>query len=738
MKRAFWIASSCLTAVVLQGCSIPGPGAPPAAAGPAHVTAERLLNAEREPSQWMTYNGTYSEQHYSRLARIDRNNVGKLGLVWYADYDTNLTQAGTPLYIDGTIYVSTAWSKVYAFDARTGRQLWEYDPKTPGQWIRNVCCGIVNRGIAAWSGKIYVGTLDGRLVAIDARTGKEAWSTLTIDKSKHYSITSAPRIAKGLVFIGESGGEYGVRGYIAAYDAETGKQVWRFYTVPSNPNEPQENAALTRAAATWPKDNGWWTLGGGGSVWDAIVYDPRTDLLYFGTGNGSPWNQAYRDPTSGDNLYVASIIALKAATGEYVWHYQTTPADTWDYDAVSPMMTADLTIDGSKRHVLMQACKNGFMYVLDAASGALLRADPFTEVNWADGVDMKTGRPRVRPEARYAAGKPFDLAPGVQGAHGWESNAFDPQTGLIYIPTQQAYYLMVSDPHYQRTSTGYNLGLIFGAHMAGVKSGFSGYLQAWDPVAAKPVWKSEANQGPSGGVLATAGGLLFQGNGSGQAPGAGAAAAGAAEPPGAHPAAHPQLRAFDARTGEKLWSFATQTSVVAAPISYELDGQQYIAVSVGGAVPGGDYYAPNYSRLLVFGLDGRAVLPPTKAYTPRPLDPPPSTAPAEVVKLGQERYGKFCSQCHGDNGQTRGATFPNLTRTPLLYTQEGFDTVVLKGALAEKGMASFADSLTLEDTQAVRAYLIKRANDLKAAPAEGPLGRPPQDDSGNQHQAPGG
>jgi PQQ-dependent dehydrogenase (methanol/ethanol family) len=434
----------------IAGCSrSDSPASDALATGPAaNVTAERLLKAESEPSQWMAYNGTYSEQRYARLDKINRDNVKQLGLQWFADYDTNLTQSGTPLYIDGVIYVSTAWTKVYAFDAKTGRELWKYDPKTPGEWIRNVCCGIVNRGIAAYNGKIYLGTLDGRLVALDAKTGKEAWSKLTVDPQQHYSITSAPRIAKGLVFIGNSGSEYGVRGYIGAYDAETGEQKWRFYTVPGDPNKPQENEALTKAAATWPKDNGWWELGGGGTVWDAIVYDPKTDLLYFGTGNGTPWNQAYRDPSGGDNLYLASIIAVKPETGEYVWHYQTTPADTWDYDAVSPMMTADITIDGKERHVLLQPCKNGFMYVLDAATGELLRADPFTEVNWADGVDMKTGRPRTKKEARYPEGKPINLAPGVQGAHGWHSNAFDPESDTLYIATQEAYFAMVSDQNY--------------------------------------------------------------------------------------------------------------------------------------------------------------------------------------------------------------------------------------------------------------------------------------------------
>jgi quinohemoprotein ethanol dehydrogenase len=718
VTRIWTVGLGALLSVALWGCersgsSTPAEQAPAAAATPANVTDERLLKASSEPSQWMTYGGNYEEHRYSALTKISRDNVKQLGLAWFADYDTNLQQAGTPLSIDGVIYVSTAWSKVYAFDAKSGKQLWQYDPKTPGEWIVNVCCGIVNRGIAAFNGKIYLGTLDGRLVAIDARTGKEAWSELTIDKSKHYSITSAPRVAKGKVLIGNSGGEYGVRGYISAYDAETGKLAWRFHTVPGNPAEGFENEAMTKAAATWKGD--WWKLGGGGTVWDAIVYDPKTDLVYFGTGNGSPWNQNKRDTSGGDNLYLASIIAVKADTGDYVWHYQTTPGDTWDYDSTSPMMTLDLTLDGKERRVLLQPCKNGFFYVLDAATGELLKADPFTEVNWAEGVDMKTGRPREVAAARYKAGKPFNLAPGVQGAHGWHSNAYSPQTGLIYVPTQLAYFPMVEDTKYKPSPVGYNLGIDFAAQFTffrdnpNAKRGFTGYLQAWDPVAGKAVWKTEHNDGPTGGALATAGGLVFQGGGSAQ-----------------------EFRAFDAKTGEKLWSAKTQTAVIAGPITYEIDGQQYVAVSVGGNTLGG-YYAPNYSRLLVYALNGSVQLPPTKEFTPRPLDPPPPTASAQVVEAGREKYAQYCAACHGENGQTRGANFPDLTRTPLLHTQEGFDQVVLKGILSPKGMASFASVLQPADTQSLRSYIVARANEIKNSPPPPGFGPPPPPPTRNQH-----
>jgi PQQ-dependent dehydrogenase (methanol/ethanol family) len=668
-----------------------------AAGEAADVNAKRLLDPAATAANWMTYGGTYSEQHFSTLTQINKDNVAKLGLAWFADYDTNLTQAGTPLEIDGVMYVSTAWSKVYAFNALTGKTLWEYDPKTPGDWIRNVCCGIVNRGIAAWNGKIYLGTLDGRLVALDAKSGKVVWSVMTVDKKQHYSITVAPRVAKGKVLIGESGGEYGVRGYLSAYDAQTGKMDWRFYTVPGDPKKGFENQAMAMAAKTWGGE--WWKLGGGGTVWDAIVFDPVTNLVYFGVGNGTPWNDHYRDPTNKDDLFLASIVALDVDTGRYVWHYQETPADTWDYDAVSPITVVDMKIDGADRRVLLQPSKNGFFYVLEARTGKLLNATPFVDVNWANGVDLKTGRPRVNPAARFPEGKPWDLSPGVQGAHGWHSNAYSPATGLLYVPTQIAYFPMVFDPSYVPNPVGYNLGIDFTAQLTYYKAHpeapnkFVGYLQAIDPRTGKKVWGGPQNQGPTGGAVATAGGLVFQGGGTSD-----------------------EFRAFDATSGKILWTAKTQTAVLAAPISYELNGKQYIAVSVGGAVQGGDYYAPNHSRMLVYSLGGSATLPTPQPYTPRALLPPPSTATIAQVHQGEQLYARNCAACHGDRGQTRGANFPDLTRTPLLWSADGFDAIVLKGLLKDKGMASFAEVLKPADTALIRDFIIDQANQLKNNP----------------------
>ncbi|MDC0598831.1 PQQ-dependent dehydrogenase, methanol/ethanol family, partial [Gammaproteobacteria bacterium] len=628
--------------------------------------------------------------------------VQQLGLSWFADYDTNLSQQGTPLYIDGVIYVSTAWSKVYAFDARNGEQLWQYDPETPKEWAVKVCCGIVNRGLAAFEGKIYLGTLDGFLVAIDASTGEELWRKLTIDQDEQYTITSAPRVIKGKILIGNSGSEFGVRGYVGAYDVNNGEEIWRFYTVPGNPELGFENPQMELAATTWSGE--WWELGGGGTVWDAIVYDVENDLVFFGTGNGTPWNQRERDPAGGDNLFIASLVAVRPDTGEYVWHYQTTPGDTWDYDAMSPIMLLNLPFGGEERRVLVQANKNGFMYVLDAITGDLLKADPFTAVNWAEGVDLATGRPIENPAARYDSTGAFNLAPGVQGAHAWHTNAWNPETGLVYIAAQRAYFVMKGAEDFVPNPVGTNLGLDFGAintfytNNPDAPREFVGYVSAWDPVEGKEVWRSEEHDGPTGSLLATAGGLVFSGGGNNTN----------------------EFRAYDAVSGEKIWQMDTQTGVVAPPITYELDGKQYIAISVG-INQAGNYYAPSYSRMLVLSLNGSAQLPQPVSFEAPQLNPPELTASAEEIAAGEQHYGQVCSICHGTNGQNRGANFPNLLVSPMLHSQVGFDQIVLDGVRTERGMVSFADRLQPEDSAAIRAYLIARATELKNAPPPAPV-----------------
>lgn len=692
------------------------PAATPASAdsGPrvnnaANIDDARLLRGTADPSAWAQYGGSYDEQRFSPLDRINDTNVQDLGLAWYMDYDTNQNQHGSPLYIDGVIYVSTSRNVVHAIGAKSGERLWTYTPII----IPNPNLGLVNRGIAAYDGKIYMGMLDAHLVALDANTGQEVWNTDTVpastglseDMRGQYSITMAPRVAKGKVFIGGSGGEYGARGWIAAFDAQTGEEAWRFWTVPDDPAKGYEGQPhLAEAAKTWPADIEYWKYGGGGTVWDAGVYDPQTDLLYFGTGNGTPWNREMRDPDDGDNLFVASIIAVDPDTGEYVWHYQETPGDSWDYDAVSPMMTADIDFNGTQRHVILHPSKNGMMYVLDAATGELISGDAFTGVTWNSGIDMATGRPIEVPGARYET-EPFNIGPGAPGGHTWHPNAFSPETGLIYIPTWENYSAMAPQ---RMPESGEPPLIAFGGQIDREtlkphnKQANDGWLQAWDPVARKAVWESPRGPRATSGVLATGGNLVFMGNSNGN-----------------------QLFAYNAENGEQLWSFDTQSAVYAAPITFELDGEQYIAASVGGTAQG-NYFAPSYGRMLVFKLGGTASLPPNVTYTPPELNPPPSTATADVIARGDAVYAENCAVCHGTNGVQQRSSFPNLTLSPLLYSQEGFDQVVLNGARVQRGMASFADKLSAEDSVAVREYIIARANDVKNnPPAPGGFGAPP-------------
>jgi PQQ-dependent dehydrogenase (methanol/ethanol family) len=675
----------------------PAPASAEASTSFAQVTDKRLRAADAEPGQWMSHGRNYDEQHYSPLDKINTGNVNQLGLAWFGDFDTNRGQEAMPLIIDGVIYVSTAWSKVYAYDARSGKQLWMHDPQVPGEWGVNVCCDVVNRGLAAWEGKIFVGTLDGRMIALNAETGEEVWSTQTSDPKMRYSITGAPRVANGLVLIGQAGAEFGVRGYVTAYDANTGKQVWRFYTVPGNPADGFESPIMEQAAKTWNGE--WWKLGGGGTVWDAIVYDQELDQVYIGVGNGSPWNAAIRSPGGGDNLFLSSIVAVDAKTGEYRWHYQTTPRESWDYTATQPIMIANLVIDGVERRVVMQAPKNGFFYVLDATTGALLSAKNFATVNWATGISKETGRPIENPKARIEeTGEGYMLAPGPGGAHSWHPWSYNPDTGLVYIPAMDTVfgYVAQKQQDFEVTNTGINVGMDFaaGRGLAGQEGQMQpineGFLLAWNPVTQQEAWRVSYGRGRGGGTLSTAGGLVFQGD-----------------------SVNDEFSAYDAVDGKKLWSMPVQTGVVAGAASFEVDGEQMIAVLAGNN-SAGDYYASNHSRLLVFKLGGNATLPPVEEFTGRPLAPPPATATPEQVARGNELYSRHCNLCHGLDGLSRG-TFPDLTRTPLLHTQEGLEAVVLGGILKDRGMASFAQDLKGEDVAAIRAFLIAEANKLVAA-----------------------
>jgi quinohemoprotein ethanol dehydrogenase len=676
--------------MTLLVCTILCPLEPARAAGlPANVDAARVGQADNEPGNWLTYGRTYSEQRYSPLARITADNVKQLGLAWYADLNSNRGQEATPLEIDGVLYVATAWSIVKAYDAKTGQLLWSYDPAVPRALGVRGCCDMVSRGVAAWQGKIFVATFDGRLVALDAQKGTPVWSVMTVDASKPYTITMAPRVIKGRVVIGNSGSEYGVRGYVSAYDANTGKLAWRFYTVPGDPSKPFENSAMEMAAKTWSGE--WWKGGGGGAVWEGLSYDPSLNLIYFGVGNGSEWNQGYRSLSRGDNLFLSSIVAINADTGNYVWHYQPTPGEEWDFDAVQQLILADLTIAGAPRQVIMQANKNGFFYVLDRKTGQLISANNFTPVTWASGIDQKTGRPLEKPDIRYdRTGKRVDLLPGALGAHSWQAMAFNPKTALVYIPAQEIPMSYASVKNYAPTPIGWNVGTAT-TNLPNVK----GYLVAWDPVQQKEAWRANYLGPWNGGILTSAGNLVVQGNAAGD------------------------LSAYRADSGQKLWSMFAQSPVMAAPITYEVNGEQYIAVlsGWGGAYPllqgqtsNKSGNERNVSRLLVFKLGAKAELP---ALPPEPnlvIDPPPDTASPATVATGEALYNQFCSVCHGEAAVAGGVTPPDLRGSPFIAVDAWY-SVVLEGALKEGGMAPFASVLDRTKAEAIRSYIVHRANE---------------------------
>jgi len=656
---------------------------------------------EDTSTEWPLHGLDYKEQRFASLDLIDVDNVKGLGLSWYFDMDTRRGVEATPLMIDGVLYVTGSWSVVYALDAKTGRLRWRYDPEVPREFLAKTCCDVVNRGVAYHDGMIFVGATDGRLIALDAMTGEVVWQTLTTDQTKPYTITGAPRIAKNNVIIGNGGAELGVRGYVSAYDVRSGEMSWRFYTVPGNPADGFENEAMQRAAETWTGQ--WWKWGGGGTVWDSIVYDPELELLYLGVGNGSPWNQELRSPEGGDNLYLASIVAVRPETGEYVWHYQTTPGETWDFTATQHIMLAELEIEGVSRKVLMQAPKNGFFYVIDRETGELLSANAYTTVNWATGIDPATGRPIETPDARTFDGKHV-VVPSNGGGHNWPPMSYNPELGLVYIPTMvfpAAFKSPTAEGDRNPGGGFWNTGFDrMGSSPPELPEdeinqildqAYSGQLVAWDPVRQEARWLGVAGRPMMGGTLATAGGIVFQ-------PGKGG-----------------RLYAYDGASGEELWSHETQTGAMAAPITYAIGGEQYIAIAVGfgggfaaeGGVVAHGWKIPNISRVLVFKLGGEVELPPVEDRT-RPMPKPaPVTASAEVVAHGKVVYQRQCSYCHGDGLRTGGLN-PDLRWSPAGIHAIWAD-IVLGGVMARNGMVSFAEYVTAEDAEAIRQYVLSAA-----------------------------
>ena len=673
------------------------------------IDGARIIGADAEPENWLAHGRTYGEQRYSPLDKIKADNVKDLGLAWTYETGTIRGLEASPIVVDGVMFATGSWSKVYALDAKSGEELWTYDPEVPGETGRKPCCDVVNRGVAVWKGRVYVGTLDGRLVALDAKTGKPVWDVQTVDRNKPYTVTGAPRIVKGRVIIGNGGAELGVRGYITAYDADTGKQLWRFYTVPGDPRVPVENEHLKAALPTWKPDPGpgwkYWEVGGGGTVWDSMAYDPDLDLLYIGTGNGSPWSRFLRSPGGGDNLYLSSILAIKPDDGTLAWHFQTTPGDTWDYTATQHMILADLEINGAIRKVIMQAPKNGFFYVLDRTTGEFISAKNYIPVTWAKGLDAK-GRPIENPATNYRD-SPKMVQPSPHGGHNWQPMAYNPQTKLVYIPVQLTPFLFPFDKKREVKpgvwNTGLDLAAIASITMAGLVKGqqlppVEGYAIAWDPINQKEVWRAKHPTFWNGGMLTTAGNLVFQGSGDGM------------------------FTAWKADTGEEVWKIDAKTGIIAPPVTYQVDGEQYVVVLAGwgGSLIAGspepanaiNKYGNN-GKIFAFKLGGQKTIE-AQELPHEPMAKPPEEKlnPALVAK-GDATFHRYCAVCHGFFAMSSGIV-PDLRHSiPEVFAR--YKEIVLDGERKDTGMASFADHLKEDDVAAIRAYILSLANAEYAA-----------------------
>lgn len=654
-----------------------------------------LRAADADTANWLSYGRTYAEQRHSPLRAINDATVPQLRLAWSVDLQTLHGLEATPLVKDGIMYVTSAWSVVYAVDARTGDVRWRHDPAVPKAHAKFVCCGVVNRGVALYRGRVFVGTIDGRLIALDEQNGEPVWTVQTTPKGAPYAITGAPRIAAGRVVIGNAGSEYAVRGYVSAYDAESGELAWRTYLVPGDPSKPFESEALRRAAATWSGE--WWKGGGGASPWDPIVYDPALDLVYVGTANPSPWYPELRGTTTGDNLYASSIVALRASTGEIVWHYQTTPGDAWDYDATQPIVLADLAIDGRVRRVLMQANKNAFFYVIDRETGQLISGRPYAQMTWASGIDS-TGRPIVVPSAMPSTGGAV-VTPANFGAHNWYPISFSPTSQLAYFSvTDSARDLHVVDPAFVLNPSDITIGRDqryrgpLRALAAAARP--TGRLVAWDPVAGQERWRVEHPVVRSGGTLSTAGNLVFQGRVDGV------------------------FAAYRATDGMKLWEFDTGVGIAAAPMTYAVGGTQYVAVLIGPPVLYADENVrTGPGRLLVFALGGAASLPRAQVRTdPIPVPTTVVRASGAEIDEGSALFRLYCSRCHGVGlNLVKSGAVPDLRRSTAA-THAAFASIVRGGDRQVLGMPSFADDLTTDQVRQIQAYVLDQARQAAGPP----------------------
>jgi len=712
-------------ALLLGACGdhVPAPApasAPQASAPAAQVDLARLQNINKEPGAWLTTGRDAGKTHYSPLEQINRQTVARLGFAWELKTDTNRGMEATPIVVDGVMYTSGVAGRVYALNAATGHLLWQFEPPLKLKNARGSCCDLVNRGVAVWNGTVYVASFEGILYALDARDGRIRWQADTfIDRGRAYSITGEPQIAGKVVVIGNGGAEFDSRGYVSAYDLQTGQLAWRFYTVPGDPAKPYESKALEMAAKTWdPKRD--WSGGGGGNAWDGIAYDPKTNLVFFGTGNGAPWNSAYRSPSGGDNLFIASIVAVHADSGEYAWHYQETPGERWDYDATPPIMLTTLRINGIDRDVLMQASKNGLFYVLDRASGRVLAADKFVDANWVTRVDPKTGRPAENPESDYTKGKPVIVFPSGVGGHNFNPMSLSARTGLVYLPTVHSGEALLAaprTPHLQeRNNTGVQIAfatqllappetlpaalrpVTAPSYLKKVPSlDMHAALKAWDPIARKVVWEHRyASFMDHGGVLSSAGGVVLQGSIDGK------------------------LRVFNDETGAVIKEIDTGSPLIAAPMTYTVNGVQYVAILAGSGGGGWNFWMPgnvaalrgNENRILAFRLDGGSTPIPPELGPVAPMPEPPAQVgtPADIA-AGGALFARNCGGCHGNADR---APVPDLRRSGFIHDPAAFASVVRGGALEKRGMPSWDDLLTSSQVEQIRSNLISVAREAYA------------------------
>jgi len=672
------------------------------------------LSQGGDGSNWAMTGFSYDEQRHSPLTEINDKNVDQLGIEWFADLPDARGQEATPVVVDGKMYITTAWSKVFAFDAATGEKLWNFDPEVPGETAVKACCDVVNRGLAYWKGKLFLGTLDGRLISLDSKTGTKLWSVQTLDPASNGTITGVPRVFKDMVIIGNGGAEFGMRGYVTAYDVNSGKKKWRFYTIPNPKGEADgeaSDAILAKASETWSgpdkaQKGDWRESGGGGTVWDAIVYDHALDQLYIGVGNGNPWNHGTRSAGEGDNWFLSSIIALKPDTGEYIWHYQETPAETWDFTATQPIILANQNVDGEERKVLYHAPKNGFFFTIDRVTGKPISAEPFIQgINWATGYDKETWRPNENPAARfYKTDEPFLAIPSALGAHNWHPMSYNPDTGLVYIPAQTitaAYLPATTLLDKERQKIGFNVGISNAGFALPDDVNFiraaiaatTGSLVAFDPKTGKAAWSIEQASPWNGGTLSTAGNLVFQGNSLGE------------------------FNAYSADKGEKLFSLPVQSGVLAGASTYSVNGEQYVAflTSKGGAFPlvagyagGASNPIPSIPRLIVLKLGATGTLPDLPEIQAYEWSPPEQFADAATIADGEQNFLRYCMVCHGA-GAVGGGVLPDLRKSGTIASKEAWKSIVMDGVLKDRGMVSFTSVINPETADNIRAYIINRA-----------------------------